>query len=56
MTVGDLVLTREANGDFVLNYEIQQSDNAKDWTTYSAQAETITRLPVNKAFVHIRTR
>ena len=56
MAVGDLVLTREENGDFVLNYEIQQSDNAKDWTTYSAQAETITGLPVNKAFVRIRTR
>ncbi|MDB4616357.1 hypothetical protein OAG38_05800 [Akkermansiaceae bacterium] len=56
MAVGDLVLTREENGDFVLNYEIQQSDNAKDWTTYSAQAETITGLPANKAFVRIRTR
>ena len=56
MAVGDLVLTRDENGDFVLNYEIQQSDNAKDWTTYSAQAETITGLPVNKAFVRIRTR
>ena len=56
MAVGDLVLTRQENGDFVLNYEIQQSDNAKDWTTYSAQAETITGLPVNKAFVRIRTR
>ena len=56
MAVDDLVLTREENGDFVLNYEIQQSDNAKDWTTYSAQAETITGLPVNKAFVRIRTR
>lgn len=56
MAVDDLVLTREENGDFVLNYEIQQSDNAIDWTTYSAQAETITGLPVNKAFVRIRTR
>ena len=56
MAVGDLVLTRQENGDFVLNFEIQQSDNAKDWTTYSAQAETITGLPVNKAFVRIRTR
>jgi hypothetical protein len=56
MAVGDLVLTREENGEFVLNYEIQQSDNAKDWTTYSAQAETISGLPVDKAFVRIRTR
>ena len=55
MAVGDLVLTREENGEFILNYEIQQSDNLIDWTTYSANAETITGLPANKAFVRIRT-
>jgi len=56
MAIGDLVLTREENGEFVLNYEIQQSDDLEEWTTYSAQAETITGLPANKAFVRIRTR
>jgi hypothetical protein len=54
MSVGDLVLTRDANGLFVLNYDIQQSEDLQNWTTYQEYALPLTNLPINKAFVRIK--
>ena len=54
MSDGDLVLTRDANGLFVLNYDIQQSEDLQNWTTYQEYALPLTNLPTNKAFVRIK--
>jgi hypothetical protein len=54
MSIGDLVLTREVNGNFVLNYDIQQSEDLQNWTTYQEYALPLTNLPTNKAFVRIK--
>jgi len=54
MSIGDLVLTREVNGNFVLNYDIQQSEDLQNWTTYQEYALPLTNLPINKAFVRIK--
>jgi hypothetical protein len=55
MAVGDLVLTREVNGNFVLNYDIEQSDDMANWTVYSANRQ-IVKLPADKAFVRIKAK
>ena len=54
MSIDDLVLTRDANGLFVLNYDIQQSEDLQNWTTYQEYALPLTNLPTNKAFVRIK--
>jgi hypothetical protein len=54
MAVDDIILTRKENGTFVLNYEIEQSDDLETWTTYSVSADEISGLSANKAFVRIR--
>ena len=55
MAVGDLVITREVNGNFVLNYDIEQSDDLANWTVYSANRQ-IVKLPADKAFVRIKAK
>ena len=55
MAIGDLVLTREVNGNFVLNYDIEQSSDLANWTVYSANTQ-IVRLPADKAFVRIKAK
>jgi len=55
MAIGDLVLTREVNGNFVLNYDIEQSNDLANWTVYSANTQ-IVRLPADKAFVRIKAK
>ena len=55
MAIGDLVLTREVNGNFVLNYDIEQSDDLANWTVYSANTQ-IVKLPADKAFVRIKAK
>jgi hypothetical protein len=55
MAIGDLVLTREVNGNFVLNYDIEQSDDLANWTVYSANRQ-IVKLPADKAFVRIKAK
>ena len=55
MAIGDLVLTREVNGNFVLNYDIEQSDDMANWTVYSANRQ-IVKLPADKAFVRIKAK
>jgi hypothetical protein len=56
MAVGDLMLTRQENGVFVLNYDIEQSDDLNNWTTYKTNAEQLTGLPTDKAFVRIKLK
>ena len=54
MAIGDLVLTREVNGNFVLNYDIEQSTDLQNWTPYQALSLPLTGLPTDKAFVRIK--
>ena len=54
MAIGDLVLTRNINGSFTLNYDIEKSDNLQTWTTYQALSLPLTGLPPDKAFVRIK--
>ena len=54
MAMGDLVLSRELNGGFVLNYDIEQSTDLQNWTPYQALSLPLTGLPTDKAFVRIK--
>jgi hypothetical protein len=54
MAVGDLVLTRQVSGGFVLNYDIEQSTDLQTWTTYAPLSLPLTGLPTDKAFVRIK--
>ena len=56
MAIGDLVLTKNANGSFTLNYDIEQSTDLQNWTPYQAYALPLTGLPTGKAFVRIRVK
>jgi len=56
MAVGDLVLTRQVSGGFVLNYDIQQSTDLQTWTPYQALSLPLNGLPTDKAFVRIKAK
>jgi hypothetical protein len=56
LSIGDLTLTRQENGSFVLNYDIEQSNDMKTWTTYQNYGEELTGLPTNKQFIRIRVK
>ena len=56
MAVGDLVLTRQVGGGFVLNYDIEQSADLQTWTTYAPLSLPLTGLPTDKAFVRIKAK
>jgi hypothetical protein len=56
MAVGDLVLTRTNGGQFVLNYDIEQSEDLVNWTPYQGFAMPLTNLPTNRAFVRIKAK
>ena len=56
MAIGDLVLTRTNNGSFVLNYDIEQSEDLVNWYPYQGFAMPLTNLPTNKAFVRIKAK
>jgi len=56
MVMGDLMLTRTNNGQFVLNYDIEQSDDLTNWSPYQGFALPLTNLPTDKAFVRIRLK
>ena len=56
MAIGDLVLTRTNNGQFVLNYDIEQSEDLANWTPYAGFAMVLTNLPTDKAFVRIKAK
>jgi len=56
MAFGDLVLTKNANGSFTLNYDIEQSTDLQTWTPYQALSLPLTGMPTEKAFVRIKTK
>ena len=56
MAMGDLVLTRQEDGSFVLNYDIEQSTDLQSWTTYAPLSLTLTNLPPDKAFIRIKPK
>jgi hypothetical protein len=56
MAVGDLVLTKNIGGTYTLNYDIEQSSDLKNWTSYRVKAEELTGLPTDKAFVRIKVK
>ena len=56
MAVGDLVLTKQVSGGFVLNYDIEQSADLQTWTTYAPLSLPLTGLPTDKAFVRIKAK
>ena len=56
MAFGDLVLTKNANGSFVLNYDIEQSTDLQNWSTYAPLSTPLTGLPADKAFVRIKAK
>jgi uncharacterized repeat protein (TIGR02543 family) len=56
MALGDLVLSRQENGGFVLNYDIEQSTDLQNWTTYAPLSLPLTGLPADKAFVRIKAK
>ncbi|NBS55111.1 leucine-rich repeat domain-containing protein [bacterium] len=56
MAIGDLVLTRTNGSGFVLNYDIEQSEDLVNWYPYQGFAMPLTNLPSNKAFVRIKAK
>jgi hypothetical protein len=56
MAVGDLVLTKNVEGTFTLNYDIEQSTDLQTWTPYQALSLPLTGLPTDKAFVRIKAK
>jgi len=56
MAIGDIVLTKNANDSFTLNYEIEQSTDLQNWTRYEALSLPLTRLPADKAFIRIKAK
>jgi hypothetical protein len=56
MAMGDLVLTKNVEGKWVLNYDIEQSADLVTWSPYAIKAEELTGLPTNKAFIRIRLK
>lgn len=56
MAVGDLVLSRQSGGGFVLNYDIEQSTDLQNWTRYEALSLPLNGLPTDKAFVRIKAK
>ena len=56
MAMGDLVLNKNTNGNFTLNYDIEQSTDLLTWTPYQALPLPLNGLPTNKAFVRIKLK
>ena len=56
MAFGDLVLTRNANGSFTLNYDIEQSSDLQSWSLYQSFNLPLTNLPPDKTFIRIKAK
>ena len=56
MAFGDLVLTKNANGSFTLNYDIEQSTDLQNWSIYAPLSLPLTNLPPDKAFIRIKAK
>lgn len=56
MAMGNLILNKNINGNFTLNYDIEQSADLQTWTPYQALSLPLSGLPTNKAFVRIKMK
>lgn len=56
MAIGDIVLTKNANGSFTLNYDIEQSSDLQSWLPYQSFALPLTNLPPDKAFIRFKAK
>jgi hypothetical protein len=56
MALGDLVLTRQVDGGFILNYDIEQSPDLQSWLPYQSFNLPLTNLPPDKAFIRIKAK
>lgn len=56
MAIGDLVLTKNTNGSFTLNYDIEQSSDLQSWLPYQSFNLPLTNLPPDKAFIRFRAK
>ena len=56
MAFGDLVLTKNENGSFTLNYDIEQSSDLQSWLPYESFNLPLTNLPPDKAFIRFRAK
>jgi hypothetical protein len=56
MAIGDLVLTKNTNGSFTLNYDIEQSSDLQNWLPYQSFNLPLTNLPPDKAFIRIKAK
>ena len=56
MAFGDLVLTKNANDSFTLNYDIEQSTDLQSWSIYAPLSLPLTDLPPDKAFIRIKAK
>jgi hypothetical protein len=56
MAIGDIVLTKNPNGSFTLNYDIEQSTDLQNWSIYAPLSLPLTDLPPDKAFIRIKAR
>jgi hypothetical protein len=57
MSFGDLLLQKgSSSNNFTLYYDIEQSNDLKNWTVYQSYVETLSGLPTDKAFLRIRAK
>ena len=56
MAIGDLVLTKNSNGSFTLNYDIEKSTDLQTWLPYESFNLPLTNLPPDKAFIRIKAK
>jgi hypothetical protein len=56
MAIGDIVLTKNASGVFVLNYDIEKSTDLQSWLPYESFNLPLTNLPPDKAFIRIKAK
>ncbi len=56
MAIGDLILSRQQDGRFILNYNIEQSDDLVNWTVYTPMSMPLNILPIDKLFVRIKAK
>jgi hypothetical protein len=56
MAIGDLVLTKNASGVFVLNYDIEKSTDLQSWLPYESFNLPLANLPPDKAFIRIKAK
>lgn len=54
--MGNLVLQKNTNGTFTLDYDIEQSSDLLTWLPYQALSLPLSGLPTNKAFLRIKMK